>query len=517
MMPAIQSRHGLQAEGHMNRAACFLLAIMFSVSGCAVTGPKVSPWEVAVARQELEEEALRTSWLYQKRLFAVSDRTAWRVKVPGAKYRNTFGLFVAVHKDITADQQKFLKALGNPATGAVLHVQAGSPGHAAGLKEGDLLLAIADRPLADINADELKGLGVDATPKRFLIRKKGKDVPETITLRPAEVLDVDFRVAPVHQINAAAGSRGGRDTVIVTYGMINFALNADELAVTLGHEMVHLLKGHIQREGAIGALGALLALGIGIAGAVSGVNPGPAMQGVMDLTRGTQTAFSREYEREADYLGLYLAHQGSFDVEMGTSVWKQFASENPQTLASSYLSTHPSSAERFVRVKKTIEEIRKGRTLVEAWSGGSEQAVVVVENTQRTAGPQASLPSGTGPVLSPKSESVTIAPLHQKTAPAEITPQPAPEFRRQAKKVQERQVTAISKPASPEVTAHTNRAGAKVFAQQWDYSKVLTTLEQGEALILLGKAFGTGDAQYKVRTQKGVIGWVSSADVIVKP
>jgi len=66
---------------------------------------------------------------------------------------------------------------------------------------------------------------------------------------------------------------------------------------------------------------------------------------------------------------LYAAHQAGFNVNAATFVWERFAVALPQTLNDSFLNNHPPSPERLVRVQKTMEEIRQGRTLQQAWLG----------------------------------------------------------------------------------------------------------------------------------------------------
>src|SRR5262249_6725787 len=54
--------------------------------------------------------------------------------------------------------------------------------------------------------------------------------------------------------------------------------------------------------------------------------------------------------------------------------------------------------------------------------------------------------------------------------------------------------------------------GAHLYARQDKESEMITNLEKGEQLLPVGQTIGTG-LWYMVKTPKGAIGWVQSADV----
>ena len=56
--------------------------------------------------------------------------------------------------------------------------------------------------------------------------------------------------------------------------------------------------------------------------------------------------------------------------------------------------------------------------------------------------------------------------------------------------------------------------GAHLYARQDKESEMIINLEKGEELLPVGQAIGTG-LWYMVKTRKGAIGWVQSADVSV--
>ena len=69
------------------------------------------------------------------------------------------------------------------------------------------------------------------------------------------------------------------------------------------------------------------------------------------------TAYSQAYEDEADYIGLYFLARADQPLDAALTFWRRMAAEHPEAIEERN-STHPSSPERFVRLSKTIEEIR---------------------------------------------------------------------------------------------------------------------------------------------------------------
>ena len=65
--------------------------------------------------------------------------------------------------------------------------------------------------------------------------------------------------------------------------------------------------------------------------------------------------YSVEYEREADYVGLYLLANAGFDETKAPILWRRMAIQNPNAIA--HRGTHPTTPERFVALEKSVEEI----------------------------------------------------------------------------------------------------------------------------------------------------------------
>jgi len=117
----------------------------------------------------------------------------------------------------------------------------------------------------------------------------------------------------------------------------------DELAAIIGHEIAHALREHgreraSQQMGqgiAVGVIGAALGLG-GLGQDLAGL--------VADVTFGLP--YSREFEREADRIGVELAARAGYDPRAAITLWQKMAQVGgggpPE-----FLSTHPSEGSRI--------------------------------------------------------------------------------------------------------------------------------------------------------------------------
>jgi hypothetical protein len=143
--------------------------------------------------------------------------------------------------------------------------------------------------------------------------------------------------------------------VTVTSAMLRFAADDDELATVLSHEIAHNAMRHIQAKQKNTALGGLFGALIDIAAATQGVNT----QG--EFTRQGMEAgaivFSQDFEREADYVGVYLLARAGRRTTRAPNFWRRMAQEDPRSIK--FASTHPTSAERFVRLEQASREVEQ--------------------------------------------------------------------------------------------------------------------------------------------------------------
>jgi predicted Zn-dependent protease len=144
-------------------------------------------------------------------------------------------------------------------------------------------------------------------------------------------------------------------TVAITRGMMRFLKSDDELAVVLAHEMAHAYRGHMDYLRARYALGLLLAIPAMIfGGEVAG-------QAALLLVDAATKRFDRDQEREADLFGLTWMHRAGFDPSVAKDLFRRMAIEMPESTEQGFLSSHPTSAERFLSMERIAETLKQGK------------------------------------------------------------------------------------------------------------------------------------------------------------
>ena len=149
---------------------------------------------------------------------------------------------------------------------------------------------------------------------------------------------------------------GGK--VFVYTGLFKYAANESELAAVVGHEVAHALKSHgvkgAARAQKAGLLGALLQVGMGVAG----VNSSTAQQVNQAYGQGASIGYIKPYSRgnesEADGIGLMLMAKAGYDPRAALSFWAKFGKQGQRV--PEYLSTHPAPANRIAQIRRLMPQ-----------------------------------------------------------------------------------------------------------------------------------------------------------------
>ena len=156
----------------------------------------------------------------------------------------------------------------------------------------------------------------------------------------------EVRVFADDQANAFAlpGNKIG-----VYEGLLKYAVNQDQVAAVMGHELAHVIAQHgnervsDQLAAQAGLTIAAIALGTS---ATSDDNKALILAGLgLGVQYGVILPFSRTHESEADLIGVELMAESGFDPRESVKLWENMAKAGGQ--APEFLSTHPSSSTRI--------------------------------------------------------------------------------------------------------------------------------------------------------------------------
>ncbi len=148
-------------------------------------------------------------------------------------------------------------------------------------------------------------------------------------------------------------------------GLIKFLENEAQVAQVVAHEAAHNVAGHPSqgaRNTAIGAvagavLGGLLGAAIDDGFAAEGVAIGAGLGGTVG-----RLSYSKEYEREADYVGAYITARAGYDLDEARGLYRQLGALSGGARTTSIFDSHPASPDRLAGFDIAAEEIRSGNT-----------------------------------------------------------------------------------------------------------------------------------------------------------
>lgn len=336
----------------------FVLGLIVAAAGCGPSLKEVAVSEAAAQteREKQQEMALSAFLEREDRLVQVSvPLLASAAELCGENVRPLYGFELhdkkmygkLLGKDF---EEVAARHLGLGDRVAVRYVHPGLPAAAGDLRVGDRVLAINDQPLKDRGALEAMRMVHEQDspgdrPLRLRIEREGEARDLTIAGLPA----CKFSVHLVNADDVNAFADGKR--VILTTGMVRFARTDSELALVVGHEIAHNALGHISKQRVNRVPGMLLDVLIaGTTGIYTGM--------FSDLAG---RAFSKGFEAEADYAGLYIAARADYDIGDAADFWRRMAAEHPGSIRKNFLATHPSAPERFVAIESTVREIEEKR------------------------------------------------------------------------------------------------------------------------------------------------------------
>lgn len=344
------------------RKLCFILPLALAVSACA--GPAFQKAELS--SDAIDAETKRQSVALLQHRYRQIERLhnvaypIFRdgVDLCGEKVAKSVGFFAATLAGFSeAEQGAATEAFGLGALPVVVTVVRDSPAWNAGLRPGDSIVSFDGLPIRAGDAvmdDYEEKVGAFAASRSEVfalgIRRGGK--PDELSIRPDILCDYPIQYVADSMVNAFADGR----QIYVAAGMMRFSETDDELAIVIGHELAHNTMRHIQKRQSNNAVGTVAGLALDILAAAAGVNTQGAFSNAMGNAAGQ--AWSQDFESEADYIGLHFVTRAGYRIEPAVQFWRRMGAERRNVNALSVAHSHPTSAERFLRMEQAAAEIQ---------------------------------------------------------------------------------------------------------------------------------------------------------------
>ncbi len=330
------------------------LAMGLAVAGCAT--PTTRPVNVdsglaEVEKRKQEDIAIETGHQENERATNVAyPLLVAATSLCGEQARPTLGLvWFNLYDYSDRDRAAVTRLYDMGEAPKAMYIPRGSPAHAAGIQKGDTLLTLGDRPVptgksANEQWKEMMKTALHVgEPVSISVRRAGKEM--RLQAKPVLACDFGTAVFSADAVNAFANGRA----VAVTAGMLRFVQDDRELALVLAHEIAHNAMKHLeamQRNSGFGSIFDILL-------AVKGINTRGA------FGRMAAQSYSKDFEAEADYVGLYIMARTGLPIDNAPAFWRRMAAANPGGIrGGGFLATHPATAERFVAMEQTVAEIK---------------------------------------------------------------------------------------------------------------------------------------------------------------
>lgn len=179
-----------------------------------------------------------------------------------------------------------------------------------------------------------------------------KNVPKQASFNDWEVV-----VFESDQVNAFALPAG---KIGVYTGLLKVAVNQDQLAAVIGHEIVHVLAQHSNERlsrAKISDSGLQITNQLLNASSYAKYSDTTMAALGVGVQYGIVLPYGRTQESEADVVGLELMAKSGFDPKQSVELWKNMAKASNGEQTPELLSTHPSDETRIANLTKEIEKL----------------------------------------------------------------------------------------------------------------------------------------------------------------
>lgn len=356
---------------------------LLALASCATTSttyPDISKASIEARTPAIQAGLVDAILARQSRV----EDLAWPLLVANAglchdRVRQAFGLTVgnaasirAMADGLTASQ---VEAIGYTEAPVVLSVIAGSPAHVAGIRPGAVPVTIGetdiDGQISRIGEALAAGAGTRAetapgkdaaTPLDVVFEQDGDRIAASLV--PVTVCGVTLKVRETDTVNASANTA----TLNINRGLLMALEDDRDVSLVIAHELGHVIGRHVpklERNAAVSGIyvwGVPVALGAGLVDLTVGramkrFGGSESLPGASFLTSIQNRVLGvREFEREADYLSVYITARAGGDLDRLEHVFEAFSTLSARSTYGER--SHPVTADRMLAIAAAREEVR---------------------------------------------------------------------------------------------------------------------------------------------------------------
>lgn len=335
--------------------AVALLVLLAALVGCATSTVLPSAAADSVRREQREQQrlAFQTQLDRRTRLNGLAyPILRSNVDLCGERVESIMGIYFDTASNMPEETRGAAARLFSMSDHwhTVLSVTPGSSADRAGLRGGDVILFIEGKRPPVSRGHRRINLMLDAALAKGVVRMRVLRQGRTLAVSVAPERVCAFPVLLVNDPGLNAYADGYN--IYITSGMLRFAQSDLDLQTVIAHELAHNTEGHIDKKIGNTLLGGLIGAVVRVYTGLDATEVGAGLDA---------DAFSKDLEREADYISLYMLERAGVDSSQAATFWRRMAVE--QSASIRFARTHPTTAERFVNLETTHREIRaKQRT-----------------------------------------------------------------------------------------------------------------------------------------------------------
>ncbi|MBI4550405.1 MAG: M48 family metalloprotease [Candidatus Omnitrophica bacterium] len=334
--------------------AFLLLLLSLFAASCASTGPKISKAEKKRIEAEFNAKFLDASENWVPRVYRIGYELISH-QVPGhGAGEPKFG-FVGIGVEELKDYARKPYGIDEKVKGVLVRgLYPGSKAEGLDIVPGDVIVKLNGKKTKNLGAFFKRVRKAEGNSVKALVWRKGIEREVEVPLEKV-YYNAQFFLSPTPDLDANSAF----SKINVGIGAIRYCRNDDELATIMGHELAHTTLKHSLKKMGVG-VGATLAYGTAAAMIDALTFGGVGNLVVSPMQQATEAAVSRRYEREADYFGLRHAFHSGYDVQNGSKVFSRLATDAPgYNLLAYTFASHPKTSERFLRLEKIVEELKR--------------------------------------------------------------------------------------------------------------------------------------------------------------